>query len=130
MSDKQNNIDMVTRVERINPYVNVADISTSLRYYVDVLGFDQYVETPNLGIVENDEHQIHMRLREDEKGSNRIWIGVENIEFLYKQYKINGAIINQEPTNYSWAYQMIIEDLDGNLLIYGSGPKDDLPFQD
>ena len=41
-----------------------------------------------------------------------------------------GPKISQEPTNYSLAYQMIIEDLDGILLIYSSAPKEDQPFQD
>ena len=71
---------MKTSVKRINPYVEVDDISASLRYYVDVLGFDLYVETPNLGIVERDGHQIHLIKHKDQGGPNRIWIGVENIQ--------------------------------------------------
>ena len=51
---------MSTRVERINPYLKVADISASLRYYVKLLGFDLYVETPTLAIVQRDGHQIHL----------------------------------------------------------------------
>ncbi|MEA3325695.1 MAG: hypothetical protein U9R53_00030 [Chloroflexota bacterium] len=48
--------EMKTRVERINPYLNVNDISQSMKYYVDVLGFDPYIELPNLGIVQHDGH--------------------------------------------------------------------------
>ena len=48
------------RVERINPYLYVDDISNAINYYVDMLGFDLYIETPNLGIVERDGHQIHI----------------------------------------------------------------------
>jgi len=130
MGNKQNKKGMKTRVERINPYLNVSDISKSLRYYVDVLGFDLYIETPNLGIVERNGHQIHISKDKDDGRANRVWIGVENIEVLFEQMKDNGAQISEEPTNYSWAYQMMIEDQDGNLLIYGSAPKEDQPFQD
>ena len=130
MSNIQKNKGIKTRVERINPYLNVSDISESLRYYVDVLGFEQYIETPNLGIVERDRHQIHLSLPKGENTPHRVWVGVENIEVLFEQYKENGVKISQEPTNYSWAYQMTIEDLDGNLLIFGSAPKENLPFQD
>jgi predicted lactoylglutathione lyase len=130
LSDEQNENGMKTRVERINPYLNVEDISRSIRYYVDVLGFDYYIETPNLGIVERDGHQIHLSNRQGEVIPHRVWIGVESVEVLFEQYKENGVRISQDPINFSWAYQMIIEDLDGNRLIFGSAPKEDQPFQD
>ena len=31
------------------------------------------------------------------------------------------------PTNYHWAYEMQVEDLDGNVLRFGSDPKPDQP---
>lgn len=130
MSNLQKNNGMKTRVERINPYLDVSDISKSLRYYVDVLGFEQYIETPNLEIVERDGHQIHLSSPKGEHMPHRVWVGVEDIETLLDQHKENGAKFSQEPTNYSWAYQMTIEDLDGNLLIFGSAPKENLPFRD
>jgi hypothetical protein len=36
---------MGAHIERINLYLNVADLSASLRYYVDVLDFDLYSAT-------------------------------------------------------------------------------------
>ena len=33
-----------------------------------------------------------------------------------------------DATNYSWAYEMQVEDLDGNVLRIGSEPKADRPF--
>jgi len=121
---------MKTRVERINPYLEDSDISESIRYYLDVLGFDLYVETPVLAIIQRDGHQIHLRPSNTNINPQRVWIGVEDIAVLFRQLKENGVIFNQLPTNFSWAYQMMIEDLDGNLLIFGSGPLEDQPFQD
>jgi catechol 2,3-dioxygenase-like lactoylglutathione lyase family enzyme len=63
---------MRTKVERINPSLDVQDFPASMRYYVEVLGFELYVETPT----------------------------------------------------------MVVEDLDGNLLVIGSGPLGGVPFQD
>jgi len=60
----------------------------------------------------------------------QLWVGVDNITVLYEHYKKSGARIRKEPTNYSWAYQMVIEDLDGNLLTFGSDPIEGIPFQD
>jgi catechol 2,3-dioxygenase-like lactoylglutathione lyase family enzyme len=121
---------MKTSVERINPCLNVHDVSASVKYYVDVLGFDLYVETPNLGIVERDGHQIHLNKSAGDIFAQQVWVGVGDIEVLYEGYKTKGIIFKQEPTNYSWAYQMVVEDLDGNLLTLGSGPLKDEPYQD
>jgi len=121
---------MLCRVERINPYLIVRDIKESLKFYVNILGFDEYVETQNLAIIEGDGHQIHLIKSQDAPTINRIWIGVDDIETLYDQFKKNDVIFIQEPSNFSWAYQMIIEDPDGNKLIFGSAPKPELPFVD
>ena len=130
MSVIQNSKEMKVSVVRINPYLVVQNISASIRYFVDVLGFDAYIETPNLGIVERDGHQIHLSKSIKENTTHQLWMGVDDVEVLFEQFKGTGAIISQEPTNYSWAYQMVVEDHDGNKLIIGSGPKDDQPYQD
>ena len=121
---------MLTRVERINPYLNVGDLGASVKFYVNVLGFGLYVETPNLAIIQRDGHQIHLITIPEEHSPHRVWLGVEDISVLYDQYKQRDTKFIQEPTNFSWAYQMIIEDLDGNKLIYGSDPIPDEPYQD
>jgi len=113
---------METRVERINPSLDVRDLSASIQYYVQVLGFELYVETPALAIVESNGHQIHLRQGGSDSAAARVWIGVEDISVLYERYRARGVKIMQEPSNYTWAYQMIVEDLDGNLLVFGSEP--------
>jgi hypothetical protein len=121
---------MNTRVERINPCLNVGDVRTSVDHYVNILGFELYIEIPTLGIVERDGHQIHLRLGERGSVPSRVWIGVEDVGVLYRQYIARNARIRQEPTNYSWAYQMEVEDPDGHILVLGSGPREDLPYED
>jgi len=116
-------------VERINPSLDARDLPASIQYYVEMLGFELYVETPTLGIVECDGHQIHLRQGGLDSAAARVWIGVEDIAGLYEQYRARGVKIEQEPTNYSWAYQMIVEDLDVNLLVIGSGPLEGVPFE-
>ena len=131
MKVEKNRKGMNSRVERINPYLMVQDIPTSTRFYVDVLGFDQYLKLPDFGIVERDGHQIHL-ISEPGKGNtpHRVWIGVEDIAVLFDQFRKNAAEFQQEPRNFTWAYQMIVQDPDGHLLIFGSGPKQDEPFLD
>ena len=121
---------MQGRVERINPILGVQDLSASVQYYVQVLGFELYVQAPALAIVQSNGHQIHLRQGGSDSAAARIWIGVEDIALLYSQYRAKGVKITQEPTNFSWAYQMIVEDPDGNLLVFGSDPLEGEPFQD
>jgi len=45
-----------------------------------------------------------------------------------KKYKLSGAIIRQEPTNFSWALEMQIEDNDGNVIRFGSDPTRNVPY--
>jgi len=56
-----------------------------------------------------------------------VWIGVEDAEALFREYQAKGANVRNPPTNYEWAYEMQIEDLDGNVLRLGSEPKSDQP---
>lgn len=121
---------MQTRVERINPYIEVKNISDSINYYVDILGFNLYFESSDFGIVERNGHQIHLTKSKGKIAPGRIWIGVEELVALFEQYRKNGAKITQTPTNYSWAYQMVVEDLDSNQLIIGSAPKTGESFED
>jgi catechol 2,3-dioxygenase-like lactoylglutathione lyase family enzyme len=129
-ADDRSGVGMITRVERINPSLTVQDLAACVRYYAEVLGFAIYVETPMLGIVKSEGHQIHLRKASSDSSKVRVWIGVEDVATLYEQCAARNVKIVQEPTNYSWAYQMIVEDLDRNLLVFGSEPLGGLPFRD
>ena len=122
MTSREHSEGMSTRVERINPCLSVRDVASSVRHYVDVLGFDLYVETPRLGIVVRNGHQIHLRKGDPGCGATRVWIGVEDVEVLHEQYRARGATIRKALTNYSWAYEIEIEDIDGYVLTIGSAP--------
>ena len=121
---------MESKVERINPYLNVKDVAKSLDYYIDVLGFKLHTKSPNLGIVEHSGHQIYLRTNEADTAPHRVWMVVENLDVLWREVKPKGAIITEEPTNYSWAYQMTIKDLDDNLLIIGTTPIERMDVMD
>jgi hypothetical protein len=49
---------------------------------------------------------------------------VQDAATLFEQYKATGAKIRHPPTNYAWAYEMQVEDLDGNVLRMGSESKE------
>ena len=71
-------------------------------------------------------------LSEGEQGNPGawVWIGVEDVESLHEDLRKQGARIRHPPANYEWAYEMQVEDLDGNVLRIGSDPKKDQPIRE
>jgi predicted lactoylglutathione lyase len=124
---------MTTKLECINPVLPVRDMKTSLNYYVNTLGFtkaDWVTDDSTFALVLRDGLGIYLSEETEEHSRAFVWIGAENIEPLYEEYKASGATIREAPTNYSWAYHMEVEDPDGHVLRIGSEPKDGVPFND
>ena len=119
-----------TKLECIIPILNVKNFLASIDYYVNVLGFKKdwdWGDPPDFGCVSRDDYSI--MLCEDGQGhpGTWLWMGVEDADEFYKEYRASGAIIRDEPVNYPWAYELRVEDLDGHVLRIGSGPKEDEP---
>lgn len=114
-----------THFECIDPILRVEEMSRSVRFYVDVLGFENAAwGTDAFTHVSRDGRGIY--LCQDDQGhpGTWVWIGVGDVRALHRIYKERGAVIRQEPTNQPWALEMQIEDPDGHVLRFGSGPED------
>jgi catechol 2,3-dioxygenase-like lactoylglutathione lyase family enzyme len=120
-----------TRFECSTPILKVADLSVSLRYYVDVLGF-QGADwgTDDFTSVKRDRAGIYLSRGAQGCPGTWVWFGVEDVEALYAEYAAKGARIRHPPANYPWALEMKVEDPDGHVLRFGSEPKSDRPFAD
>ena len=57
------------------------------------------------------------------------WVGVYDVNLLYEEFREKGAKIILPPTNYPHALEMHVEDPDGHVLRFGSGPLEDEPFE-
>lgn len=114
----------------VNPIFRVHDLASSLDYYVNKLGFkiDWSVENLNFACVSRDRCGIFLSEGDQGNPGVWVWIGVDDVSRLYEEYRRNGAKIRNEPVNFSWAYEMQVEDLDGNVLRIGSDPLPDQPF--
>ena len=113
-------------VECVIPILNVASVPASVRYYVDVLGFDldwDEGEPPTMASVSRDGHAIMLCEGDQGQAGTWVWIGVHDIEPVWEQYRTRGARVRQGPTHYRWAYEMRVEDLDGHVLRFGSEPQ-------
>jgi predicted enzyme related to lactoylglutathione lyase len=118
-----------TQFENSAPILSVADMSISLRYYVDVLGFrNADWGNDDFTSVNRDQAGIYLCRGGQGQAGTWVWIGVEDVQALYEEYKSRGAKIRHPPKNYPWAMEMKVEDPDGHMLRFGSEPKADRPF--
>jgi catechol 2,3-dioxygenase-like lactoylglutathione lyase family enzyme len=113
--------------EGVNPILRVQDLAASLDYYVRTLGFAINWQGPYFASVKRGRCDIF--LSQDDQGhlGGWVWIGVGDADALLAEYRRSGAKIRHLPTNYDWAYEMQVEDLDGNVLRLGSDQKKDQP---
>ena len=111
------------------PIFRVANLSESLDYYVKLLGFSIDWEYSHvIASVSRDRCCIFLSEGDQGNPGSWTWIGVGDAGALFEEYRAKGAKIWHPPTNYPWAYEMQVEDLDGNVLRLGSHQKEDQPF--
>ena len=114
-----------TRFEHADPILSVAEMARSLRYYVDVLGFSNAEwGGDDFTCVTRDGASIYLCEGDQGQPGTWVWIGVEDVEVLYEEYKGKGARILHPPENHPWACEMKVGDPDGHVLRFGSEPKE------
>ncbi|MFZ0480987.1 MAG: glyoxalase superfamily protein [Terriglobales bacterium] len=119
--------------EGVSPILRVKNMAESIKYYVEVLGFKIDFRFPNDGaafFASVSRGRCHIFLSEGDQGNTGswVWIGIEDVDALQEEYRRTGAKIRHPPTNYTWACEMQVEDLDGNVLRMGSESKKDTPI--
>ena len=110
------------------PIFCVADLRASIDYYVEALGFKHHWGEEGFASVSRD--RCHLFLCENDQGNPGAWtwIGVEDADALAAELRERGVKIRHPPTNYYWAYEMQVEDPDGNVLRFGSDSKKGEPY--
>jgi predicted enzyme related to lactoylglutathione lyase len=118
-----------TKFEGAEPILRVADMSASLAYYLGVLGFEN-ADWGNEWFtrVKRDQAGIYLSRGDQGHPGTWVWIGVEDVAALHREYEASGARIRQAPRNFPWAYEMKVEDPDGHVLRFGSDPRENVPF--
>jgi predicted lactoylglutathione lyase len=119
-------------VECTIPILPVSDLRRSIQFYTETLGFEVEWggnEGETIGSVSKDGCSI--MLSQNLKGESGVWvwIGLED-DTLFEVYRSRGVKVLQEPRNFSWAYEIKFEDIDGNVLWLGTEPREDSPFED
>jgi predicted lactoylglutathione lyase len=129
MSAVETQTSNATKLGGVNPIFPVANLEASVDHYVNVLGFKLDWQAPRiLASVSRDRCCIFLCEGDQGHPGTWVWIGLGDIEPLCKELLAKGAKLRHPPTNYEWAYEMQIEDPDGNVLRFGSDPKPDQPI--
>jgi predicted enzyme related to lactoylglutathione lyase len=130
MSEKKSVDADASGFEGVTPILRVRTLKASIEYYVKVLGFKVDWGDPEKFFASVSRDRCHIFLSEGDQGNagSWVWIGVEDAAALFEEYRAKGAKIRHAPTNYEWAFEMQIEDPDGNVLRMGSEPKEDQPM--
>lgn len=117
------------QVENTIPVLPVKDVKRSRAFYVETLGFSvDWGDSDDSSICQVSRDGQPIMLMEDQSlGSPAcVWVGLEN-DSLFQEYIGKGVTVLRQPENKPWAYQMFIQDIDGNILWLGTEPKRDAP---
>jgi catechol 2,3-dioxygenase-like lactoylglutathione lyase family enzyme len=112
------------------PILRVRDLAASLDHYQRVLGFKLNWETQHMVSVSRGDACLMLCHGHQGRPRTWVWIGVADADALEREYRASGAAIRLPPTNYTWAYEMHVEDPDGHVIRLGSDPKADRPFSE
>ena len=120
------------RIENLNPILYVKDMAQSLAFYVGIPGFTNAEwGDHNFTSVNRDNTGLYLC-----KGGQRApgtwgWIGFDGDIFsLHENLKSKGVTIKLPPTNFSWAYEMHVDDPDGHVLRVGTDPNNKILLAD
>jgi predicted lactoylglutathione lyase len=123
---------MPDKVECTIPVLPVADLAASVDFYTNSLGFQLDwgdVQYGTVCSVSRDGRPIMLMKHSKPVSPVWTWIGLAD-ESLFDEYRTNGAKVFQEPRNFTWAYEMKFEDIDGNVLWLGTEPRKNEPYAD
>ncbi|HEU4457447.1 MAG TPA: glyoxalase superfamily protein [Longimicrobium sp.] len=112
----------------VSPVLPVRDLAASIDCYVRRLGFTlDWEDGDTFASVSRGRCTLFLCEGGQGHPGTWVWIGVDDVEALLEEYRGTGARIRHPPTNYPWALEMQVEDLDGNVLRIGSDSREGEP---
>ena len=111
------------KFEKSNPILYSKDVKNSLKYYTEILGFDDSWEWGNptdFGGIVKDDVEIFFCL--DGQGSPGTWLAiiVDDVDAYYNIIKDKGARILSKPESKEWNMrEMLVQDPDGHIIRFG-----------
>lgn len=115
------------KFEGVIPILRVRSVAASVEHYVSVLGFKVDWQMEWFASVSRGRCAIYLSEGDQGLPGAWVWIGVDDTDALHAEYVAKGAKVRHPPTNYTWAYEMQVEDLDGYVLRLGADVKQGEP---
>jgi uncharacterized glyoxalase superfamily protein PhnB len=114
-----------------HPILNVRNVTASLDYYCNTLGFQDVFhwsddDTPPWTFAQVRRGKFAVYLSQQSQGGPGTWMylnvaSVEDLDALYQEYMKKSAKIAEPPTDKPWAMrEMKVADVDGHMLRIGS----------
>ena len=112
-------------VQHCTPQFPVVDVSDTMEYYRDVLGFSiNWIWEGTFGSVGNGEVEIFFCKQDDPPRGFGCYLCVPNADATYEEHKSRGAKIIKEPCSQPWGMrEYVLEDNNGHFLRIGHGEK-------
>lgn len=111
------------KLEKTIPILYASDVTRSLAYYVDKLGFEdkwEWASPPTFGGVVKDDVEIFF-CKEDQ-GHPGTWLCmvVDDVDAYHDRIKSNGATIIASPDSKPWNMrEILVKDPDGHVIRFG-----------
>lgn len=111
------------KFEKSNPILYSTDVKRSLKYYTEVLAFDdswEWGEPTDFGGIVRDGVEIFFCLNDQGHPGTWVTIIVDDVDAYYQIIKPKGALIMAPPDNKPWNMrEMLVKDPDGHILRFG-----------
>ena len=128
---------VMVKVTEITPILSVSDVASSIRYYVEALGFRReftWGDPATFGGVSRDGSDI--MLCKDGQGSPGTWltVWVDDVDEIFEEFTAAGADVRQPPIDLPWGVrEMNVADPDGHRLRFSTpidrhAPNVESPF--
>lgn len=106
----------------VTPILRVADLKTSLAFYVDALGFAVDWSYRD-GFAQVRRGDVALMLCEGDQGQSGTWVyaGVSDADAFHAELCARQVAVRHPPTNYPWgARELQVQDPDGHVLRFAS----------
>jgi uncharacterized glyoxalase superfamily protein PhnB len=125
---------LTAMIRQIAPQFFTTDLSATLAYYRDTLGFaclGTWHDPPVYAIVARDDHRIHFRVADPptpspDKYADELldaYLLVADADALYAEYAARGVEFTRALGDTPWrSREFVVKDCDGRLLAFGANP--------
>ncbi|MEM1110055.1 MAG: VOC family protein [Planctomycetota bacterium] len=110
------------------PVLTVSNLDTSLKYFLDKMGFELAFPGDTYAGVKRDKAEIHLAVKTsqeqhghilNEAGKSNLYLICDDAQEYFHQIKGNGGFYLSEPKLRDGIKSFAVKDPDGNIILVG-----------